>query len=142
MSRTSNELNKLQLPNRDSQTSQIAEIYQNSNLILNDLFTSIANYKITGENVVAKREMIRSKIQLMEKTTSNLNDRLHECQTKVLPGSTISTAMKTFPNSKFSTREFVAEIQLPSAKRTGQTTELEINDEQFRTIMRQTIGFV
>lgn len=42
----------------------------------------------------------------------------------------------------FFQREFVAEIQLPSVKRTGQTTELDINDEQFRTIMRQTIGFV
>ena len=40
MSRTSNELNKLQLPNRNSQTSQIAEIYQNSNLILNVKFFS------------------------------------------------------------------------------------------------------
>ncbi|CAF1563791.1 unnamed protein product, partial [Rotaria sordida] len=45
-----------------------------------DLFSSIANYKITGENVAVKQEIIRSRMKLVDQTAINLNNRLYQCQ--------------------------------------------------------------
>ncbi|CAF4117536.1 unnamed protein product [Rotaria sp. Silwood2] len=142
MSRTSNELSKLQIPLKDKKTNEIADIYKSSTLLLNDLFTTIANYKITGENVAVKQELIRSKMKLVDQTAFNLNNRLNQCQSNILPGSTIQTTMKTFSNPQFSKsltqdRQLAAEIHLPGINTGG---EFDITQEQYRTIMHEVIG--
>jgi hypothetical protein len=40
------------------------------------LFSSIANYKITGANVAAKQEIIRSKMKLVDQTAFNVKINL------------------------------------------------------------------
>jgi len=102
MTRTSSELSKLQIPLKDNKTNEIADIYKSSTLLLNDLFSTIANYKITGENVAVKQELIRSKMKLADQTAVDLNNRLNQCQNNILPGSTIQTTLKTFSNPQFS----------------------------------------
>ncbi|CAF4486639.1 unnamed protein product, partial [Rotaria sp. Silwood2] len=109
-----------------------------------DLFSPIANYKITGENVAVKQEIIRSKMKLVDQTAINLNNRLYQCQNDIMPGSTIETMMKTFYNPQFSKtlaydRQLAAEIQLLGG---GNGGELNITQEQYRTIMREAIGCV
>ncbi|CAF0855330.1 unnamed protein product [Rotaria sordida] len=142
MTRTSNELSKLQIPLKDKKTNEIADIYKSSTLLLNDLFTTIANYKITGENVAVKQELIRSKMKLVDQTAFNLNNRLNQCQSNILPGSIIQTKMKTFSNPQFAKslkqdRQLAAEIHLPGVNTGG---ELDITQEQYRTIMHEVIG--
>ncbi len=46
------------------------DYWQNPELfsLFQDLFSSIASYKITGENVLAKQEIIRSKMKLVDQT--------------------------------------------------------------------------
>ncbi|CAF1664332.1 unnamed protein product [Adineta ricciae] len=144
MTRTSAELAKLDTPTPSTKTNEIADIYKNSTLLLNDLFSSIASYKITGDNVAAKQEIIRTKMKLVDQTAFNLNNRLNQCQSCVLPGSTIQTNMKTFSNPQFSKslaqdRQLAAEIQLPGAVNGG---EFDITQEQYRTIMREAIGCI
>jgi hypothetical protein len=39
------------------------------------LFSSIASYKITGENVAAKQEIIRSKMKLVDQTAFNVKKK-------------------------------------------------------------------
>ncbi|CAF3351405.1 unnamed protein product [Rotaria sp. Silwood1] len=142
ITRTSNELSKLQIPLKDNKTNEIADIYKSSTLLLNDLFTTIANYKITGENVAVKQELIRSKMKLVDQTAFNLNHRLNQCQSNILPGSIIQTTMKTFSNPQFSKsltqdRQLAAEIHLPGVNTGG---ELDITQEQYRTILHEVIG--
>ncbi|CAF1304758.1 unnamed protein product [Adineta steineri] len=144
MTRTSSELSKLPMPQKDTKTTEIADIYKSSTLLLNDLFSTIANYKITGENVAVKQELMRSKMKLVDQTAFNLNTRLNECQSTILPGSTIQTTMKTFSNPQFSKsltqdRQLAAEIHLPGVNTGG---EFDITQEQYRTIMREAIGCV
>ncbi|CAF1603342.1 unnamed protein product [Rotaria magnacalcarata] len=144
MSRSSVELTKLEQPASATNINEIADIYKTSTLLLNDLFSSIASYKITGENVAAKHEIIRSKMKLVDQTANNLNTRLYQCQSNITPGSMIETKMKTFSNPDFSKsltadRLLAAEIQLPGG---GGGGELNITQEQYRTIMRQAIGCV
>ncbi len=85
-----------------------------------DLYSTIANYKITGENVEIKQELIRSKMKLVDQTAADvkdyfssrfsfnyrlifqLNNRLNQCQNNLLPGSAIQTNMKAFSNPQFS----------------------------------------
>ncbi|CAF2091547.1 unnamed protein product [Rotaria magnacalcarata] len=142
IARSSSELSKLQTPLKDTKVNEIADIYKSSTLLLNDLFTTIANYKITGENVAVKQELMRSKMKLVDQTAFNLNNRLNQCQNNILPGSTIQTTMNTFSNPQFSKsltndRHLAAELYLP-----GYTTggELNITQEQYRTIMHEVIG--
>jgi len=144
MSHTSSELFKLQIPIKDNKTSEIDDIYKSSTLLLNDLYSTIANYKITGENVEVKQELIRSKMKLVNQTAADLNNRLNQCQNNILPGSGIQTTMKTFSNPQFSKsltqdRQLAAEIHLPGVKTGG---ELDITHEQYRTIMREAIGCI
>jgi len=143
MNCTSFELAKLETPIPTIKNNEIADIYKNSTLLLNDLFSSIANYKITGENVAAKQEIIRSKMKLVDQTAFNLNNRLNQCQNNILPGSIIQTTMKTFSNPQFSKslakdRQLAAEIRLPG----GGGSELDITHEQYRLIMREAIGCI
>ncbi|CAF3574555.1 unnamed protein product [Rotaria socialis] len=142
IARSSSELSKLQTPLKDTKVNEIADIYKSSTLLLNDLFTTIANYKITGENVAVKQELMRSKMKLVDQTAFNLNNRLNQCQNNILPGSTIQTTMNTFSNPQFSKsltndRHLAAELYLP-----GYTTggELNVTQEQYRTIMHEVIG--
>ncbi|CAF0846668.1 unnamed protein product [Rotaria sordida] len=144
MNRASVELAKLEIPTPITKINEIADIYKSSTLLLNDLFSSIANYKITGENVAVKQEIIRSRMKLVDQTAINLNNRLYQCQNDVIPGSTIGTMMKTFCNPQFSKtltndRQLAAEIQLPGG---GNGGELNITQEQYRTIMREAIGCI
>jgi len=120
---------------------KIDDIYKSSTLLLNDLYSTIANYKITGENVEVKQELIRSKMKLVNQTAADLNNRLNQCQNNILPGSGIQTTMKAFSNPQFSKsltqdRQLAAEIHLPGVKTGG---ELDITHEQYRTIMREAI---
>ena len=39
-----------------------------------DLFTTIAGYKITGENVAAKQEVMRSKMRLVNQTAVDVRE--------------------------------------------------------------------
>ncbi|CAF3794124.1 unnamed protein product [Adineta steineri] len=142
MSRTSADLAKLETPITAANTNEIADIYKSSTLLLNDLFSSIASYKITGDNVAAKQEIMRTKMKLVDQTAFNLNNRLNQCQSNVLPGSTIQTSMKTFSNPQFSKslaqdRQLAAEIYLPGG---GNGGEFNITQDQYRTIMREAIG--
>ncbi|UJR25862.1 hypothetical protein I4U23_007212 [Adineta vaga] len=144
MNHTSNELTQLSMPMRDTKSTEIADIYKSSSLLLNDLFSTIANYKITGENVAVKQELIRSKMKLVDQTASNLNHRLHQCQSHILPGSTIQTEMKTFLHPQFSKalaedRQLVAEIQLPGDHAGG---DIDLSQEQYRRIMHAAVGCV
>ncbi|CAF2877892.1 unnamed protein product [Rotaria sp. Silwood2] len=102
MNRASVEFSKLETPTPATKISEIADIYKSSTLLLNDLFSSIANYKITGENVAVKQEIIRSKMKLVDQTANSLNNRLYQCQSNIIPGSTIETMMKTYCNPQFS----------------------------------------
>jgi len=145
MTQTSNQLSKLPIPTKDNKTPEIADIYKNSTLLLNDLFSTIANYKITGENVEVKQELIRSKMKLADQTASNLNNRLNQCQNNILPGSAIQTTLKSFSNPQFSKsltqdRQLAAEIRLPGLNAGG--GELDITQEQYRLIMREAIGCI
>lgn len=91
MIRSSGELLKLQTPIKDKKTDEIADIYKSSTLLLNvcsidnqiysikersdlfqDLFSTIANYKITGENVAVKQELMRSKMKLVDQTAADV----------------------------------------------------------------------
>ncbi|CAF4319106.1 unnamed protein product [Rotaria socialis] len=72
MNRSSMELTKLEQPASATNINEIADIYKTSTLLLNDLFSSIASYKITGENVAAKHEIIRSKMKLVDQTANNV----------------------------------------------------------------------
>ncbi|CAF1105534.1 unnamed protein product [Rotaria sp. Silwood1] len=146
MNHASTQLAELETPIPATKINEIAEIYKSSTLLLNDLFSSIANYKITGENVAVKQEIIRSKMKLVDQTANNLNNRLYQCQSNIIPGSTIETMMKTFCNPQFSKtvvndRQLAAEIQLPGGG-DGNGAELNITQEQYRTIMREAIGCV
>ncbi|CAF4244799.1 unnamed protein product [Rotaria sp. Silwood2] len=77
-----------------------------------------------------------------------LNNRLYQCQSNIIPGSTIETMMKTYCNPQFSKtvacdRQLAAEIQLPGGvSGDGNGGELNITQEQYRTIMREAIGCV
>ncbi|CAF1061589.1 unnamed protein product [Adineta ricciae] len=144
MSHTSNELTKLATPMRDTKSTEINDIYRSSTLLLNDLFSTIANYKITGENVAVKQELIRSKMKLVDQTAVSLNHRLHQCQSQILPGSTIETDMKTFLNPQFSKflaedRQLAAEIHLPGEHAGG---DVDLTQEQYCRIMQSAIGCI
>jgi len=144
MNRTSLELTQLEIPVSATNTKEIADIYKSSTLLLNDLYTTIANYKITGENVEVKQELLRSKMKLVDQTAFNLNNRLNQCQSNSLPGSTIQATMKTFSNPQFSKsltqdRQLAAEIHLPGVNTGG---ELDLTQEQYRSIMREAIGCI
>ena len=99
MNQTSNELSRLQLPSRDPKTSQIADIYKNSNLLLNDLFTTIANYKITGENVAAKQEMMLSKMKLIDRTASDVSGRTTKFYLKSSIDLSVEQSTSRMPNN-------------------------------------------
>ncbi|CAF0773828.1 unnamed protein product [Adineta ricciae] len=144
MSHTSNELTKLATPMRDTKSTEINDIYRSSTLLLNDLFSTIANYKITGENVAVKQELIRSKMKLVDQTAVSLNHRLHQCQSQILPGSTIQTGMQTFLNPQFSKflakdRQLAAEIHLPGEHAGG---DVDLTQEQYCRIMQSAIGCI
>ncbi|CAF4972977.1 unnamed protein product [Rotaria sp. Silwood1] len=73
MNHASTQLAELETPIPATKINEIAEIYKSSTLLLNDLFSSIANYKITGENVAVKQEIIRSKMKLVDQTANNVS---------------------------------------------------------------------
>ncbi|CAF0864712.1 unnamed protein product [Didymodactylos carnosus] len=132
----------------EGKENEMADIYKNSTTLLNDLYSTIVNYKITGENVAAKQELLRSKMKLVEQTASDLGNRLNKCQSKLLPGSTIQTSMKTFTNPEFAKslnkdRQLVAEIHLP-CNNGGKKDEIELNitQDQWRLIMHEIAGHV
>ena len=48
------------------------QITQNLFFLFQDLFSSIVSYKITGENVAIKKELILSKMKLVNQTAFNV----------------------------------------------------------------------